>query len=103
MRGARVVKRLGPPVTAARLMGWKRESAEISADAETAQFQTLHPGLPLAVGLTTLLPGLPGNGNSLPKVQDVNVDSTARHAVRIVCGSAGLFHLTGLQPAKITF
>ena len=36
---ARVVKKLGPPVTAARLMVWKREWAAISADAETAQFQ----------------------------------------------------------------
>jgi len=35
----RVVKKLGPPVTAARLMVWKHEWAAISADAETAQFQ----------------------------------------------------------------
>jgi hypothetical protein len=35
----RVVKKLGPPVTAARLMVWKPEWAAISADAETAQFQ----------------------------------------------------------------
>ena len=31
---SRVVKKLGPPVTAARLMVWKREWAAISADAE---------------------------------------------------------------------
>jgi hypothetical protein len=37
--GWRVVKKLGPPVTAGRLMVWKREWAAISADAETAQFQ----------------------------------------------------------------
>jgi hypothetical protein len=35
----REVKKLRPPVTAARLMVWKREWAAISADAETAQFQ----------------------------------------------------------------
>ena len=35
----RVVKKPGLPVTAARLMVWKREWAAISADAERAQFQ----------------------------------------------------------------
>jgi len=35
----RLVKNLGPPLTAARLMRWKREWAAILADAETAQFQ----------------------------------------------------------------
>ena len=39
----------------------------------------LYPGLPLAAGLIKPLPGLPGNGNSLPKIQDVNVDSAAIH------------------------
>ena len=36
---SRVVKKLGPPVTAARLMGWKREWAAISVDVEKARFQ----------------------------------------------------------------
>ena len=29
----------------------------------------------MAAGLIKPLPGVPGNGNSLPKIQDVNVDS----------------------------
>ena len=40
-----------------------------------------HPGLPLAAGLTEPLPGLPGNGNSLLKVQEVDVDSTVAFPV----------------------
>ena len=40
-----VVKKLGPPVTAARLMGWKREWAAISADAEKHNSRpVLQPG-----------------------------------------------------------
>jgi len=40
----RVVKKLGPPVTARRLMGWKREWAAISVEVETAQFQARASG-----------------------------------------------------------